>query len=209
MYYKSMPMIKNFRFQISDFKLKDGFTIIEILVVIAVLSVIAVIFTEIFLRSVRGNNKAQLISKMKQEGQAALALFDTTLRNAEVIICPFLPVSGGESSSQTLIVKNGDGYIRVKFKDPMPVDNPTVNGYIYQDSATECDAVDPVTPLSVIDSGSTGVSISNGEFIRTKSPGYPDILNISFTVNPGVGWQKAVASTIDPVEFKTTIRLRL
>src|SRR5687768_12900301 len=74
-----------------------GFTLVEMLVTIAILALMGAVMTEVFVRTLRANNKAQVLSIMKQNGQTALETMDKIVRNATAIHCP-------NSSSQASIL---------------------------------------------------------------------------------------------------------
>ena len=79
--------------------IKKGFTLVEILVVIAILSVLGVLILTIFTRTLRGSNKSQIIGKIKQNGQSVLEQMDKTVRNSDKVVCVI--------SSNLVVVKNG------------------------------------------------------------------------------------------------------
>ncbi len=185
----------------------DGFTLIEILVVIAILTVIGVILTEIFFRTVRGNSKAELISRIKQNGQTALETIDKTLRSADGIVCT------NADSSAILFVKSGV-YTRYRYNSA----TSSINGSLSIDYPTSGDCSAPtVNSAYLTDLGSadpkTGVSVSqtlgtSGVFIRTKQAGVKDIVAISFDVTSPIGLPAYLKNQIDPSSFQTTVELR-
>lgn len=129
--------------------MKSGFTLIEILVTMAVLAVIGTILVVIFTNTLKGSNKSQVLAVIKQNGQAILEEMDKTVRDADNIICPFLPspspsASPGSisASSDTLVIVKNGCYTRYRFVAPSPNPNPTQNGQIQQDNPQP----DPATP---------------------------------------------------------------
>lgn len=205
-----------------------AFTLVEILVVIGLIAIMGVVITEVFFRSLRGSNKAQMLSIIKQNGQTALDKMDKSIRNADNVICP--PILSGPTSPPSIglvIVKAGK-YTRYRFVEPTTT---TVNGSIKQDTPTKqnfpgssppreetdsefinrvCNISDPMAQEDTItdDNTRTGVSVVDGSFRRNRQRGFKDIVSISFTLKPGVEAQGAIARGIDPVSFTTTVELR-
>lgn len=177
----------------------NGFTLVEILVVISILTVMGVILTEIFFRSVRGNAKAEMISRIKQNGQTALETIDKTLRSADGIVCT------NADSSAILFVKSGV-YTRYRYNSA----TSSVNGSLSIDYPTSGDCSAPtINQASLTD----GVSVSatagtNGVFTRAKQAGVKDIITISFDIASPIGLPAYLKDQIDPSSFQTTVELR-
>jgi len=211
--------------------MRKGFTIAEILVVIAVIAVMGAIITEIFSRSLRGGNKSQIISAIKQNGQSMLEVMDKTIRNSDEIVCPEILaadiVAAGSNPisrpSDIVAVVNEDGkYTRFRFIEgdnnangKIMQDNPVYNPTQSQEAFLNeiCLNVDHLStkPLNITNTDSkNGVSvIPKGEpFTRNKKAGFNDTLSINFSLAPGVLAPVAVAGQVDPVTFTTTIQLR-
>lgn len=194
-------------------KLKAGFTLAEILVVIAVISVVGIIITDIFIRSVRGGNKAQISSALKQNGQLTLDEMDKTIRGADAVVCQTsdtIVVSSSQLSyASPLASPTNSRYTRFRFINP----TATINGKVQEDnpasySDTMCSDVQ-ISPITISDSNSKiGASITGGSFTRNKQAGYKDVITIQFNVLPGVDAPQIVASSIDPIPFNTSIVLR-
>lgn len=218
-------MKKEFQSIQSTVKLSNGFTLMEMLVVVAVLSIFGIILTQIFVRSLTGSYKVQILSAIKQNGQAALEAMDKNVRGADAIICPTLT---SPSADTLMIVKNGV-YTRYRLVPPSPPVSPTINGYLAQDTPLvdplnpDLNALCPETaimssPVIITDNQSSytgnkiGVSLIGDPlgsgFRREAQAGVKDLVVISFQVVPGVQVPRALGSQIDPVRFTTTIELR-
>lgn len=197
---------------------KSGFTLVEMLVVMSVLSIVSVFILNIFTRTLRGSNKSQIISTIKQNGQSVLDAMDKTVRNADNIVCVSTP------PVNLIVIKNGI-YTRYRFIPP----SVTVNGFIQQDNPSKqidsqtnkeetdsalvnriCASADPMLqPVALTDTKTqTGVSVANGLFVRDRSGGFRDQLTIKFDIGPPVGSPQAISGQIDSVSFQTTIQLR-
>lgn len=64
-----------------------GFTLIEMIVVISIMGVLGLIFTDILIQTLRGENKVKLISQVKQNGQVSLDKVTNMIRQAEKVVC--------------------------------------------------------------------------------------------------------------------------
>lgn len=213
--------------------MKNGFTLVEILVVMAIVAVMGTIMVVIFTNTLRGSNKAGILSNIKQNGQGVLENMDKAIRGADNIVCP-------TAAGNTLVIMKNGCYTRFRYSPPpSPQTNPPVNGQIQQDNpqpdpavpclvsspapspkdiksftASVCADTDPmVNPNILTDTNtSSGVSVEalSGQpvFSRSQSSGYKDSLTVQFALKPGAVASSAVASQIDPVTFKTTVELR-
>lgn len=190
----------------------SGFTIAEILVAIAIIAFLGAVMVAIFISTLRGSNKSQILGSIKQNGQAVLEIMDKTIRSADNVIC----TSG---DTKTLVIEKNGIYTRFRFIAPTPTINPTANGKIQQDSPLP--GVDMETflmyvcmnpmpaPIILTDTNTqTGVSVNNGSFTRNQQAGSEDNVTVEFTLGPGVQAPPVVAGQIEPVKFQTTIQLR-
>lgn len=179
---------------------KNAFTLIEALVVLTVLSLLSVLFVDIFFRTLRGNSKAQVEGVIKQNGQSALETMDKIIRGADKVICP-LP----DILSDALVVQKNDSFIRFKFFSPMI----SINGFIFQDDIEDCGAAFAANSIPLTNTDSTnGASVLWGYFLRNTKPGYKDLITIIFSVGPGINIPPTLTDAIDPVQFNTTVELR-
>lgn len=189
-----------------------GFTLVEILVVISVLSIVGVIILTIFSQTLRGNNKAQILSAIKQNGQSVLENMDKNIRNSDSIVC----ISPDNS---TLVVVKQGSYTRYKFlsgsiqqdfptQPPPPASKADVKIFLAS-ICTDTLGTDSLTPAQVLtDTNSqTGVNLISGSF-TPGTKGLKDSVTISFQLGPGRGVSSSLSGQIDPVSFETTIQLR-
>lgn len=195
---------------------KCGFTLIETLVVIGVLSVIGMIILNVFSRSLRGSNKSQILGSIQQNGRQVLENIDKTVRGADNIVCPALTLP----DRRTLVVRSAGTYTRYRFAQDNTIkqDNPLkqtdqASGEEETDPAFVnriCLFNDPMPLPSILTDTNpkTGVRVIGGQFLRNRSAGFSDQLTIKFDLKPGSGAPEAVAGQIDPVHFETTIQLR-
>lgn len=163
--------------------MKKGFTLIEMLVVIAVLAVFGTLILIIFTRTLRGGGKTQIIEAIKQNGQSVLEVMDKTVRNAAVVYCPNVvpPNSNGSVSSNTLVVFKDGIFTRFRL-----VTKGTVNSTIYP------------LPCNVVDSNNR----SNGCIIQDN----PTIINpITKNEETETQFKDRVCNPNDPMTSATVM----
>src|SRR3989344_4544421 len=89
-----------------------GFTLIEILVVMAVLIFIGLIIGSIVMSVLRGTNKTNTLTQVRQNGSYAISQISKTLRNAK----SFEGVKINEGNNYTTICNSSDEYKYMKIK---------------------------------------------------------------------------------------------
>ncbi|MCR4305670.1 MAG: type II secretion system GspH family protein [Candidatus Daviesbacteria bacterium] len=190
-----------------------GFTLVEILVVMAIMAIVGTVLVAIFTNTLRGSNKSQILAAIKQNGQAVLDNIDKAMRDADGVVCPKLD----DSSNTLVLVKNGR-YTRFRFIPSLPGGN----GYVQQDSPAPGNDINAFLKTVCTDPSSEGTIIltdtnlrsgvsanwDTGPFTSNREPGFKDSVTVSFKLGPGAGIPPAVANQIDSVVFQTTIQLR-
>lgn len=197
---------------------KKGFTLAEVMVVIAVVALMGIILTEIFFRTFRAGNKAQVLATIKKNGQSILETMDKSIRNAKevVIICDGDP-SSPDGIDDTIIIKNQQGqYLRYRFtkevlgttNGKLQSDTPDMSNVVTStDLLAKCiDSLDSPINLSD-DSTQNGVSVVPTVTSFISKPADKNEVTIEFGVKPPVGAPN-FGGQIDPVIFKTTVSLR-
>lgn len=106
------------------FSLKRGYTLIELLVSIGIISIVAAIGVDIFLNITRSYNKANIITQIEQNGNLALSQMSYEIRNARSVS----PTSG---TTSTLSLVNQDGQDVVFSFVPQ---TGSANGYVARNS---------------------------------------------------------------------------
>lgn len=211
----------------------SGFTIAELLVVMAILTVIGGILTEVFVRSLQGSNKSQMITRIKQNGQNILGIIDQNTRNANNIVCPNIPAGSTTASADTLVTEKNGTYTRIRIIGPNSngsLCDTVPNGQVCQDNPTPtiteqanlslfinrvCRADDPlgVGTVALTDTNAdTGVSVTPdpppGSFKRDRKAGFKDTITVSFSIGPSPQASQILISQVETIPFKTTIELR-
>jgi len=200
---------------------RNGFTLVEIIVVLAIMAILGLVLTQIFYSTLRGGSKAQVLSVVKQNGQSAVEAMDKTIRSADKVVnlCPS-PFGAHGASVETgldcttncgaIVILKNKVYTRFLY---VPADSSdTNNGYIVMDTLTsppECLNSTFGSNLSVLTDkdSKTGVSIESGIFSLNRLAGTEDVVTISFSVKPGSGIQSAYPDIVG-TPFKTAVKLR-
>lgn len=193
----------NFEFRTS--KLTFGFTLVEMLVVVGILS-FAVGSSMLFLTSIiKGGNQASVTAEVKQNGQIIFDSLERQIRNG--IDAQLLP-----EPNSLKIIRSGLYPLYIKCF-PASVGPPARNGLI----GTVVKASDPTsdseyTSLSQDTDPVSGVDIqcaaSPPEFnVIPATPTAPAIVTISFVVNQGIN-APSRQDFVARAEFRTTISLR-
>lgn len=198
--------------------MKNGFTIIEVLIAVTISAVIGLILTQLLSQSLQGGNKSDLLNNIQHNGESALTKIETDIRSGYNVTCV---------TSNVLVIAEGDNYHRYWFVAPVGGVTPA-NGYIEMDTISSLtdpqlindyackDATDPNYVAG--DSGSAqditdtdlnnGVSVSGGSFSRVGSAS--NLVNISFNivapVNAAAGFASQVPSAGIP--FQTSVKVR-
>lgn len=207
-------------------KQNNGFTLVEILVTMAIVSIVGLILVTIFTNTLRGSTKSQILAVIKQNGQSVLENMDKTIRNSDNVVC-----KGTPTNNTIVVVKNGvytryrivlstDGVVTA----PLSCVGSGKNGCIVVDNPTPsasettpppfinrvCGSSDPMSSAQILTDTNTqtGIKVESGSFNLSPLPGYKNAATIVFSLKAGVGARQSIAGQIDPVEFKTTIGLR-
>ena len=80
-------------------KNQSGFTLIEILVVSAILLTVGVMVVQLLFSSLKGGSKSAILSTVKENGDYALTVMERMIRNSREVLC----------SPTSLTIKNPDG----------------------------------------------------------------------------------------------------
>jgi len=190
-------------------QLSKGFTLLEFLVVIGLLS-ITIGSILLFLTSVlRGTNQANITAEVKQNGQVVLDTLESQIRNATDADC-LNPADGNlcasptQSTTHIKLLRTNSDPLHIRCVNPAGE-----NGRI--EIAVSTDQL-PTNFTSITSQDTvSGVDIKNNcSFTIIPTSGGvsdPPIISVSFTVNQGVGAfsrQDFMAN----VSFQTTISLR-
>ena len=202
-------------------RIERGFTLVEIVVVMAIVAIVGLMMLVIFTNTLRGSNKAQILAVIKQNGQAVLENMDKTIRGADNVVCP---ISG---SSRTLVIVQNRIYTR--YRIALPADSPDSapsscigtgkNGCIIWENLTLqpaeavpqlCNSVNLMSSVLVLTdtNAQSGISIRSRAFSVSEEPGFKPAVTVSFVLGAAAELPPTISGQIDPVTFQTTVQLR-
>lgn len=192
-----------------------GFSIVEVIIAITIISVIGVFTSTLLTRTYRSSSDTEQISKLKQNGEVASNNISEAIRMADSIVC----YGTNGAKNDRIVIRTIEGkYLLFWFVDPvMSGLQVTRNGYITKqenlnpsDLASFCVTQPPNFAPNIIITDynsaniTTGASISNGEFIRLPGAGGKDTVTIKFDVGPA----GQPAGSLGTVKIQTTVQVR-
>lgn len=135
---------------------QDGYSILELLIVMVLLSIVSITATSLLFSSMSGSGKASVIAVVKQSGDQAIQFIERQIRNSKTAACP--------AATQLELTDAND--IATIYE--------TVN-----DSGVDRLAIDGTDFIT-----STEIQASNFScnIFSTGVSGEPDIVQISFTL---------------------------
>ncbi|MBI2601180.1 type II secretion system protein [Candidatus Daviesbacteria bacterium] len=203
---------------------KKGFTLVEMLVVIAILGIFGLMMSVIYIRSLKGSYKSEVLSAIKRNGQQVLEVMDKTIRNADNIVCVNNAFTTNDRTLKVIVVEKEGKYTRFSYIPPV-TSSPKRNGYIAQDNldydpnelpSTLCaENIEQASSTYKVLTDSTpaagsglSVSVTDAEITSDKLAGFKDLVTISLSIEEGVSISSDLAGEISPETFQTTIQLR-
>ena len=161
---------------------RQGFTLVEILVVIGILGILAVIGSQMFFSLLKSSAKTRVLAEVKQNGNYALSVMGRITRNAKSIETCALGM------------------------EKIRITNPNQEWIEFDLSGTR---IASVSALRTDYLTSNKVTIDTGEpfqFDCVQSGNSPPVVTISFTlIQSAAGVRPEEEASID---FKTTVSLR-
>ncbi len=167
----------------------SGFTLIEVLVTLAILSVVSGIAADTFFSMYRNYNRANTTNEAKQLGQNILSITEKKLRDA-VTVTPI------NNSKAFAIIKQPNLYHEIGCVEG----TATTNGYIYEKTGTSSSAESRLTN----DNLAGGVNVKNCSFIVDTSSTNQSvkIAKVAFQISESV-------NVPNRIEFKTSVPFEL
>ena len=163
-----------------------GFTLIELLVVMSIFAVIGVLIISILFITLRGSNKSESVSIVKQNGTFALSQMVKQIRYAKSLDNPLtcVPTSNTPTLTITSLADNG----QTTFSCPTNLNSP-----ITSNSAALVDA--------------SAVSVTSCSFTCTQSNiSEPPRVTIQFTLNSQN--TSGLVETKSSIPFQTSVIMR-
>lgn len=174
-------IVSNFVLRISDFKFQRGITLVELLLYMAILSVLLTVLTTIFISALDVQSESSASSSVEQDGNYILAKLEYDMHRAQSIN---IPSSNGEINSNFQIVVDGINYT---------YDIDENNNLILADSLGE-------NSLNNYGSSVSGFSVQR----LGNVGGIEDTLRISFTLTGRI----ERISGVESKNFQTNLSLR-
>ena len=162
-----------------------GFTLLEMLVSIAIIAMMSIVLSQVFISTIRTNTKTEILKEVKQNGDAAIESITRIVQNAQSVTCP---------TPQSLAMVNPDG------------DTTTLGCTV--DGTTRLSSTDAIGTVYL-----TSKSVSLGAtcastllFTCEEVSGLPSHVTVSFSLvqkgTPGDKFEKASES------FQTRVTMR-
>lgn len=191
---------------------RKGFSIVEVIIAITIVSVIGVFTSTLLTRTYRSTSDTELISKLKQNGEVASNNIAEAIRMADGVVC----YGTNGFKKDRIVIRTIEGkYLLFRFVDPVNSGTAvTQNGYIARQEnldpnllANFCITQPPnFSPNILITDNNieSGVSINSGEFIQLSGLGGKDTVTIKFDVGP----PGLPAGSHGTVKIQSTVQVR-
>lgn len=178
------------------FKIRNsevGFTLVEVLVTVAVTGILTLMATVIFINTVRNSKKAEVTAEGRQNAALVIDRLQKDARGALSLSVNNVP-SGSTKETLTIESNSGDTIVW-KYIDPGPNDVKYITRSVAGSDLT-------VTNKDPID----GISIGSCDF--TQGAGGTDFVDVSFTVTETPSLNSASQEYDVNLKFQTSISTR-
>ncbi|OGG30728.1 hypothetical protein A2973_03075 [Candidatus Gottesmanbacteria bacterium RIFCSPLOWO2_01_FULL_49_10] len=169
-----------------------GFTLIELIVTITIMSMIGILIAQVFFTTSRTNTKTELVKEAKQNGEYALGFIERMIRNSRYVTSA---CAGSADTSITITNPDAGSTTFLCVQD----------GSLFRIASQSASGIEYLTSRSVTLGGADCAS-SSLVITCTPSGGKPAFIGVAFSLSqigtPVDQFQKASAS------FQTDITLR-
>lgn len=171
------------------YSLQSGFTLLELLVSIAVVAVIGSTLSIILVNSLRGANKANVVTSVRQNGNNAVLQLAKNIREASDVTYPVLPCPSS----------------------PQPFDHITIKTLAATSQTYTCNSGSPVNITGpsgpLLDTNA--VSLTSCNFYCSQvDPSQNPVIKIDFTLTDSNGTSKLVERSSAKINFQTSVVMR-
>lgn len=177
--------------QFNHFSINSGFTLIELLIAVTLLGIIASISTQAFILGFRSQGKSEALKEVKQNGDYALSIMESMIRNATDI---------SSAVSTKLTITNRDGYTTT-FDCSDGIKIASISGISQLTPAPTPTGI-PLTTDKVI------VSSCNFRVVSPDPPIYPKYVYIAYTLTRGGGGITPTPGAFTSLDYQSTVSLR-
>jgi prepilin-type N-terminal cleavage/methylation domain-containing protein len=164
----------------------NGFTLIEVLVVMALLATVAVIISNMFFTTFRSSTKTKSLTTVKQNGDYTLSVMERLIRGSKEVMssCPEVPPEApAVTNNITIGMLNGDEIV------------------------FSCDLENKLIASNGANLTSNKVKLDSCSFeCRSGGEFYPQIVTIDFTLSQA--GETAGEEEQAKIDFKTTVVTR-
>ena len=168
--------------------MKNGFTLLEMLVSIAIIALMSAVLSQVFITTLRVNTKTELLKDMKQNGELALETMVRLIQNAKRVDCV--------SASEILVTGSDDGQTTL---------GCAISGSATRIASTSATRTSYLTSKSATLGGATCAG-STLAFVCVSSAGQPTTVTVSFRLSQaGIG-SEAFNTVNEPFQSSATTR---
>lgn len=202
-------------------QLSYGYTLVEFLIVIGILSASMGSLLLFMTSVIKGANQTNIVSEVKQNGQAVLGSLETQIRSATdvepMVGTEFLPAGASNGNSGIVLTKQAGGYIYLICVNSSA--SPAANGWIgiYSDNLNSPPTgASKYQKLTNNESTLSGIDINcDVDPTATTASAFQvspvgsalKVVTINFIANQGVA-APSRADFLANAQFRTTISLR-
>jgi len=173
-------------------KMKKGFTLIEILVVSGVMVMFSLTIVGLFLSTMRGSTKTEVVQKVRQDGDFALKTITRIIKKADSVVVGSGCIESGTEGNSIIVNDIYGGVASFSMKDDLEVGITRI-----------------ASTSGSIDFFLTGVTaeVSDMRFKCYQRSSGNQIVTVSFTLTIGAE-EGTQAQEKEEQDFKTSVSLR-
>lgn len=192
-----------FDFLFLNFALRRGFTLIELIVVVAILSLMSLVIAQVFFTTMKTNTKTELMKDVKQNGEYAIDNMTRMIQSAASVVGTCIDIEETPTPIDEITVV--DRFGTSVLLTCMDVGSPSV-ARIASVSGGVTEYLTSESVSLVSDGGDTTCITSPLQFACTSVGGTPSSIGVSFRLRQKNTAQSAEESADS--QFKSTVTIR-